>query len=166
MKRLTWITGALILLLAGCSMLERQSRDPNSPLSQGVNAIDAAARSVQETAPAAGPYGWIAAAVATAVTGVTGAYKVHQKNQTIKTDSRIIATQQREYAMVRDTTKAIVEAIEQVGAVKMTNGDTIGSTVKAQVAEELKKRNLDVVGKAIISGIKAARANEAQKTAV
>jgi hypothetical protein len=150
-------TGLLAILLTGCDMLREQSSDPNSPMSQGVTAIDAVARGIQQTAPAAGPYGWIVGAVATIVTGAAGAYKVRQKNQTISTDGKIITAQQREFAMVRDTTKAIVEAIEQVGEIKMTNGNTIGTTIKAQVSEELKKRNLDVIGKAVISGIKAAQ---------
>lgn len=162
MKRMTIITGLAILMLAGCEALLMQADDPNSALSKTVEATGHVGEGITTSAPAAGPYGWIAAAVGTALTGIAGAYKVRQKNATIKTDGAIITAQQREFNMIRDTTKAIVDAIEQVGNVGMGNGDTIGSTVKAQVSEELKKRGLDTMGKAIISGIKASR-TEAQK---
>ena len=174
MRRMIITTGLLAILLTGCDMLREQSSDPNSPISQGVTAIDAVARGLQQTAPAAGPYGWIVGAVATIVTGAAGAYKVRQKNQTISTDGKIITAQQREFNMVRDTTKAIVDAIEQVGDIKIPEGTfsynkmtgkrdvsskdgTLAGIVKMQVAEELKKRNLDVIGKAVISGIKAVK---------
>jgi hypothetical protein len=162
-KRLL-IPAFLALMLVGCTALEKQADDPNSQLTGAVNTIDSVARTVQETAPAAGPYGWVAGAVATVIAGATGVYKVRQKNQTIARDGQVITAQQREFNIVRDTTKAIVDAIEDVGMVKIANTDeTIGSAVKARVADELKKKNLDTMGKAIISGIKASR-NETQKT--
>ena len=158
------IPAILALMLVGCVALEEQAADPNSPLSGAVNVIDAAARSVQQTAPATGPYGWIAGAIATAVAGATGVYKVRQKNQRIAFDGRVLTSQQRDFNAIRDTTRAIVDAIEEVGAVKINQeGDTIGAAVKNQITDELHKRKLDTIGKAVISGIKAARINEAQK---
>jgi len=157
-KRMALITGAMILMLAGCDLFQEQAADPNSPLSGVVNVIDSAATTVQEEAPKAGPYGWIAGAIATLVTAGTGFYKVRQKNQRITFDTEVLTSQQREFNMIRDTTRAIVDAIEDVGDVKINQeGDTIGVAVKNQITEELHKRNLDQIGKAVISGLKASR---------
>lgn len=157
----------MILMLVGCAMLEKQANDPESPLSKAVTVIDTSAHAVKDAAPAAGPYGWIAGAVATVVVSATGIYKVRQKNREIDTDGKIITAQQREFQAVRDTTKAIVDAIEDVSKISMGShgsADTIGDIVKEKVSEELKKKNLDTIGKAIITGIKAARNEEsAQK---
>ena len=158
------IPAVLALMLVGCDVLGEQAADPNSPLSGAVNVIDAAAKGVQQGAPAAGPYGWIAGAIATVVASATGIYKVRQKNQRIAFDDRVLTSQQRDFNAIRDTTQAIVDAIEEVGDVKINQeGDTIGRAVKNRVTEELKDRNLITIGKAVISGLKAARIKEAQK---
>jgi hypothetical protein len=163
-KRMILITGAMILMLAGCAMLEKQANDPQSPLSHAVQVIDASAHAVKDAAPAAGPYGWIAGALATVVAGATGAYKVRQKNQTIAKESQIINAQQNEFNLVRDTTKAIVDAIEEVGMVKINDtNETIGSAIKSHVAGQLENKKIATMGKAIISGIKAAKNEDAQK---
>ena len=178
--KLILVPTMLLIMLMGCTKLETQADDPNSPLSHAITAIDTTARAVKDAAPAAGPYGWIAGALATIVASATGLYKVRQKNQTIATDGKIILSQQREFNIVRDTTKAIVDAIEEVGKIKIPAGTfgqsgelgkydvtakdgTLADLVKGQVAEELKKRNITTMGKAIISGVKAARENDAQK---
>lgn len=167
-KRLM-IPAILALMLVGCAALEEQANDPNSALSGAVTTIDAVARSVQESAPVAGPYGWIAGALATAVAGATGVYKVRQKNRVIATDGQVIKAQQREFNIVRDTTKAIVDAVERMGNVEIpqtiapSKDGKLGSVIKAYVGEELEKKKISNVGKAVISGIKAARNEDAQK---
>lgn len=161
--KLILVPAVLLLTLVGCAELIRQADDPSSPLSQGVETVDSVARGVQQTAPAAGPYGWIAGAIATVVAGATGVYKVRQKNRTIEAGAGIMDRQQRDFNTIRDVTKSIVNAIEQVGEIKTPNGESLDQLVKERVAEELKKRNLDVIGKAVISGLKAARATESPK---
>ena len=174
-KRLL-IPAFLAIMLVGCAVSSEQGNvppwqaalninDPNSILSKAVAAIDVSAHAIKETAPAAGPYGWVAGALATVVASATGLYKVRQKNQTIAQDGKIITAQQQEFGLIRDTTKAIVSAIEEVGKLEVGNaaGSTISAVVKVKVAEELHKRKLDTMGKAIISGMKAARIEEAQK---
>jgi len=137
------------------SVIDNQLADPNSALNQAINVVDASANAVKDAAPAAGPYGWIAGLVATAIASATGVYKVYQKNAVIKTDKTIVTAQQREMIMIRDVTKAIVKAVETVGDVPLDNGNgTLGKTVKDVVAQNLEDSKLTMMGKAIITGLK------------
>lgn len=154
--KLMMIPGILCVLLVGCATLDKQVEDPNSAL----NTIPPVA---QALAPAAGPYGWIVGGLATLVTAATGVYKVRQKNDRIDIDTKLMTRQQREYNAIRATTSAIVEAIEQLGAIKIpsttavSKDGTLSGAVKMQVQNVLEKNKIDVIGKAIIDGLKASQ---------
>jgi len=154
-RKLLCIPILVSVLFIGCAILDGQVEDPNSSLNQTVAVVDVSANAVKDAAPAAGPYGWIAGLVATAIASATGVYKVYQKNAVIKTDKNIVVRQQQETMMIRDVTKAIVKAVETVGDVPLDNGNgTLGKTVKNVVAQNLEDSKLTMMGKAIITGLK------------
>ncbi|MHA2265450.1 MAG: hypothetical protein ACXAEN_23930, partial [Candidatus Thorarchaeota archaeon] len=132
-------------------MLELQANDPNSALSGAVETIGNVGQGMSETGAAAGPYGWVAALVGTVMTGVAGVYKVRQKNRTIE-------GQNTQYEMIKATTRSIVDAVEEVGKVKVDDGinkpTTVGDIVKKQVSTELQRHDAAMIGKAIIDGLK------------
>jgi hypothetical protein len=57
---------------------------------------------------------------------------------------------------VTATTKAIVDAIEEVSAVKTADGTTVGAIVKAKVQSNMQANNIYEVGKQIVTALKTA----------
>lgn len=158
--KIIMIPAILTIMFAGCVITEGEASDPNNPISQIINAIDASANAVKDVAPAAGPYGWIAGIAATLIASATGAYKINQKNATIKTDGNIITAQQKEYQLITTVTKSIIDAIESIGNVEVKNADgTVKTTVKNEVAFQLENNKIAEVGKAIITGLKAQKSS-------
>jgi len=161
--KLITIPGFLCILLVGCATLREQAEDPNSGMSKMVAAVNEVAPVVQAVAPAAGPYGWIIGGLTTAVTALIGAYKVVGKNEQLDIDKELMNRQQDQYNAVRATTRAIVEAVENLGTIKIPDSiassrdGTLGGAVKMKVQEVLEKNKIDVIGKAIIDGLKASQ---------
>ena len=144
------------LLVAGCLFITgcdlwQQAADPNSGLNVGVDTTSAVVPIIAGAAVAAAVAGFPWAATVLLVTNIVsvviGTYKNHRKNI-------VIGEQNEKYTNTKVTTKAIIEAIEAVGAVEINGGGTVSDVVKTKVEEKLKDKDAYLIGKAIITALK------------
>ena len=150
------LVGVVILLcsLMGCEGLFQEVVDPNSGLNVGVDITSEIIPAIAigaTTAIATGlPWAAIVLLVTNVASVIVGVYKNYRKNI-------IIGEQDSLYINTKETTKAIIEAIEDVGGITTpgaTGGDTIGDVVKNKIEEKLKSKDYYLVGKAIITALK------------
>lgn len=155
----TVLVGITIMtIVAGCSALERQAKDPNSTtnrLAAEIDKYDEAASAMGSAASSAGlPWGWVLS-----VGGAVSGWAVREWQN-----------YRKKYKLgdklhnVELTSKAIVDAVEGLGAIEYVDpetGDkiTIGNIVKSEVQERLKERDFYNIGRAVINGLKSGANN-------
>ena len=136
----------------GCNELIQEAADPNSGLNVGVDAVSniipAVAAGAGAAAAAGLPWAAIVLLATNVVSVVIGTYKNHRKNI-------VIDEQDELYINTKVTTRAIIEAIEDVGGMTVSGGsETVGDVIKGKVEEKLKDKDYYLIGKAIITALK------------
>lgn len=150
-KVLAVLLFSLLIWSASCTIFEQAARDPNSVLNQTVDAVEPASIAVRDTAPAAGPVGWAIGLAAALLTGGIGTYKSYR--------SSVQANNKCE--QVKEVTRSVIAAIDAVSSIPLSKDvapsrdGTLGGAVKMKVSEVLQANDLDVIGKAVISELKA-----------
>jgi len=145
-----WILVMVVLLtVCGCPEVYEQMGDPNS----GLNIVVDTTEKLLPAVAAGGavlPWGWIIGTVATAVSAVIGIYENYRKNI-------VIDEQDEDYSNLEETAAAVVKTIEVVKEIVIDEGtgETIGDAVKGRVEKELKYKEIYLIAKAIINGLKA-----------
>ena len=150
-KRLLTIAALSIITIGGCDAFYRQSADPNSNLSKTLTTVETAADAAAKAGAAAGtagiPYGWIVAAIGTALSSAIGAYKNKTKN-------KIIADEASKYIDLETTARGVIAAVEAVKNTPATADKTVGEIIKSEVEDQLKNREAYLIGRAIINALK------------
>ena len=135
----------------GCNELIQEVADSNSGLNVGVDAVSniipAVAAGAGAAAAAGLPWAAIVLLATNVVSVVVGIYKNHRKNI-------VIDEQDELYINTKVTTRAIIEAIEDVGGIKVSEEETIGGIIKGKVEEKLKDKDYYLIGKAVITALK------------
>jgi len=142
-KRMMFAVVLSMIFISGCS----QIMNPDSNLNKATTVVEDVGPTVAAGAAATGTPVGASAAIAIAVaTALAGAYNNYRKKL-------VIAGIGSRLANTTITTKAIVNAIENVGGVKTNNG-TLGMVIKDRVKTELQDKEAYRIGKAIIDGLK------------
>lgn len=151
MKKLMLVLFVVLLFVVGCEGVWQAVADPNSGLNQTADAVGELAPAIGAGATATGtPWGTTAGVVCTLLAAAAGVYNNHRKKITIgKKDSDI--------NNIRETTKAIVRAVDEMSDVKTGSGETVGGIVKSEVKAKLTDKDWYKVGRAIIDGLKSVK---------
>jgi len=144
------ILGAILILLivGGCEGLWQNIADPNSGLNETVGALGTMTPAIGGAAGATGtPWGATVGLFATIIAVGVGVYNNYRKKV-------VIGEKDSDITNYRETTKAIVQAIDELESVELKDGGTLGDYVKSLVGDNLKKKDWYRIGRAIISGLK------------
>jgi len=138
MKKIYLILPATVLL-TGCAAMQSDSsfiNDPNIP---------AILDSVGVVGTVVG--GSIGGLILIGTNITSAAWGVWQRNRKKQSESK--------YSTLEKVTATVVQTIDEVSNLTLSDNSTIGDTVKAKVKAKLQNNDTYQAGKAIISGLKA-----------
>jgi len=146
MKKLICISIPIVILFIGCTLLTDPNsvlNDPNLVINNPVVPVILDSVGTVGTA-VGGPIGSVILVVATVLSTLWGSWQRNRKKQS-----------ESKYSTLEKVTATVVQTIDEVSDLTLSDNTTIGDTVKAKVKARLQNNDVYQAGKAIISGLKA-----------